>query len=122
MIITPIESKKKKMKKLKDGVVTIALSPHNSPITSMSVVILLPSHPQVQVVDLGDGGSSESESAKFAEATKKTTKEEKCPESSKLTSQVLKNPFSSTTKTLTPIKRKMFSIDTLGTTSMMIGT
>ncbi len=76
IIITPIETKKK-AEGLKNGVVTLSLSPHNSLIPSISVALLLPSSPQLQVVDLGDGGSSESESTKFDEATKKTTKVEK---------------------------------------------
>ena len=48
------------MEELKDGVVTLSLSPHSSLIQSMSTILLLPSSPQVQVVDPRDGGSSES--------------------------------------------------------------
>ena len=79
MIKTPKEAKKKKAEELKHGAVTLALSPHSSLIPSMSAALLLPSSPQVQVVDLGDGGSSESESTESDEATKKTTEVEKSP-------------------------------------------
>ena len=89
---------------MKDSAVTVALSPHSSPIPSVNAALLLPSSPQVQVVDLGDG-----------EVVKVCL-------SSKLISQVPKNLFSSATKTLTPIKRKMLSIDTLRTVSKVIGT
>ena len=78
VIGTPAEAKKK-AEELKDGAVTLALSPHSSMIPSMSATLLLPSSPQVQVVDLGDGGSSESESIESDEATKKTIEAEKGP-------------------------------------------
>jgi len=120
VIRTPSEDEKKKAKESKDGAVTLAISPHSNPVPSISVSLLLLSSPQVQVVDLGDGGSSESESTESDEATKKASDAEKGPDSSKLVSQAPKNPFSLATKTLTPAKRKMFSIDALGTTSKVI--
>ncbi len=51
----------------------------------------------------------------------KTTKTKKGQKSSKLFSQDQKNPFSSTMKAITSVKRKMFSIDSLGMTSKVIG-
>lgn len=76
----------KKVDKLKDNAVTVVLSPHNSPIPSINVAFLLPSSPQIHVVDLGDGGSSERKSTESDEATKKTTEIEKGPKASKLIS------------------------------------
>lgn len=74
------------------------------------------------MVDLGDGGTSESESTKSDEAAKKSIEKEKGPKTLKLISQAPNNPFSSTTKTLTLVKKKIFSVDTLSTTSKVIGT
>ena len=76
----------------------------------------------MQVADLIDGGSSESESIESDEATKKTSEVEKGQYSSKLISRAPKNPFSSTTKAITSIKGKMFRFDSLGTTSKVIDT
>ena len=73
-------------------------------------------------MDLSDGGSSDSESTKSDEAAKKTAEIEKGQESMKHVSQAQKNPFSLTMKEITPVKRKMFSIDSLGTASKVIGT
>ena len=56
MIKTLIEAEKKKVEKLKDGIVTLSLSLHSSLIPSISATLLLPSNPQVQVVGIGDGG------------------------------------------------------------------
>lgn len=107
---------------MEDSVVILALSPHSSPIPFVTIVLLLSSSPQVEVVELGDGGISESESIESDETKKNTTKTKKGPKSSKLISQVPKNPFSSTIKTLTPIKINFFSIDTLRITSKVFGT
>ena len=86
VIGTPTEAEKKKVEKLKDGAITLVLSPHSSLIPSMSAALLLPSSPQVQVVDLGDGGSSDNTSSKSNEATRKTIEEKKGRESAKLIS------------------------------------
>ena len=106
----------------KDSIFILVRSPHSSLVPATSATLLLPSSPQVQVVDLGDGGSSDSESTKSEEATKKNGDIEKGQESSQLVSQAQKNPFSLTTKIITLVKRKMFSIDSLGMTSKVIGT
>ena len=76
----------------------------------------------MQIVDLRDGKSSNSESIEYDEATKRTSKVEKGQSSSKLISQAQKNPFSSTTMAITPVKKKMFSIESLGTASKVIRT
>ena len=73
------------------------------------------------MVDLGDGGSSESEYTKSEKGTRETTKIEKVPKNSKLISQSPKNPFSLATKTSTLFKRNMFRVDILKTTSKVIG-
>ena len=86
----------------------------------MNVSLILPNSPQAQVVDLGYDGSKESESIESDEVTKKSTEIEKVPKASKIISQVLKNSFSSATKTFSLIKRKMFGVDTLGTASKVI--
>lgn len=77
MIGTQKKDEKKKAEESKDGVVTLSLLPHCSPVPSVSVELLLSRSPQVQVVDLRDGGSSESESTESDEAMKKTSKVEK---------------------------------------------
>lgn len=76
----------------------------------------------MQVVELGDGGSNDSESTKSDEATKKTSEEQKGQGFSMLIPQVLKNPFSSTTKVITTAKRNMFSIESLRMASKVLGT
>ena len=53
---------------------------------------------------------------------KKTQEEEKAPGSSRLLSQDPKNPFSTTTTVATQVKKKMFSIESLGTASKVIST
>lgn len=68
MIGTEIEAEKKK-----DSVVMVALSPRNNLIPSISSLLLLPRNSQIQVVDLGDGGSSERKSIESDDAAKKTT-------------------------------------------------
>ena len=65
-------------------------------------------------MDLGDGKSSSSESTKSDEVTKKKKEVENGESSSKLISHALKNPFSSTVMTITLVKKKMFSIESLG--------
>ncbi len=57
--------------------VTPPPSPRSSPASSMSLELLLPSSPHVQMVDLGDGGSSDSESIESNEAAKKSKEVEK---------------------------------------------
>ena len=52
MIGTKVEAKKKKLEELKDPIVTVALQPQSSPIPSISTTLLLPSSPQIQIVDL----------------------------------------------------------------------
>lgn len=98
VIRTPSEAEKKKAKESKPGVVTLSLLPHSSPVSFVSTALLLLSSPQVQVVDLGDGGSSESESTTADEATKKTLEVDKGLDSSNLISQAPNNPFSSDPK------------------------
>ena len=54
-------------------------------------------------------------------ATKKSSEVEKGQSSAKLISQDPKNPFSSTAMTITLVKKKMFSIESLGMASKVIG-
>ena len=54
------------------------------------------------------------------EATKKAQEEGKAPGSSRLLSQDSKNPFSTATVATTQVKRKMFTIESLGTASKII--
>ena len=61
VIRTEIKDKKKKVEELKNTAVTVVLSPHSRPIPFVNVTLLLPSSPQIQVVDLGDCASSESD-------------------------------------------------------------
>ena len=69
---------------MKDSAVTVALSPHSSPIPSVNAALLLPSSPQVQVVDLGEGGSSKINSTESNEAIKKTIEIDTSSKTSKL--------------------------------------
>ena len=71
------------------------------------------SNSPIQIVDLGDGESSSSESTNSEEAEKKTIEVEKRKE-------VPKNPFAPPTAKATLAKRKMFSVESLGTTSKVI--
>lgn len=73
-------------------------------------------------MDLVDGKCSTSESTKLDEEMRKTSKMEKGQASSRLISKDLKNTFSSTTIAMTQLKKKMFSIKLLETTSKVIGT
>ena len=50
----------------------------------MNSILLIPSSPQSQVVDLGDGGGSESKSTESDEVEKKTIEIEKGCEASKI--------------------------------------
>ena len=59
------------MKEEKDSVATPPPFPHSSLVLLVSLELILPSSPHVQVVDLGDCGSSESESTKSDEIKKK---------------------------------------------------
>ena len=88
----------------------------------MSAPFLKPTSSPIQIVEIGDDKSSSSESTESNEATKKTQEEEKAPSSSQLLSRDLKNPFSATTTTMTQVKKKMFSIESLGTISKVIST
>ena len=88
----------------------------------MSAPFLKPIGSPVQIVEIGDDKSSSSESTESDEATKKTQEEEKAPGSSRLLSRDPKNPFSATIVAATPAKNKMFSIESLGTTSKVIST
>jgi hypothetical protein len=74
----------------------------------------------VQIVDLGDGESSSSESSESDGAAKDTKEAEKSQSSPKLVPQAPKNPFAPSTVAATPVKRKMFSIDSLGMASQVI--
>ena len=71
-------------------------------------------------MDLGEGGSSSSDSTNLDEVAKETVEAEKGKESSTLVSQAPKNPFASPTVATTPAKRKMFSVESLGTASKVI--
>lgn len=122
VIRTQSKAEKKKVEEPKDSAITLVPSPHNSLVLSINATLLLPRSPQVQVVDLGDEGSSDNESIKLDEATKKTSEVEKSQGASMLISHVPKNLFSSTVKEITLIKRKMFSIDSLRMASKVIGT
>ena len=86
----------------------------------MSARFLKPTGAPIQIVEIGDDQSSSSESTESDEATKKTQEEEKVLGSSRLLSQDLKNPFFATTAATTQVKRKMFSIESLGTASKVI--
>ena len=86
----------------------------------MSAPFLKPIGSPVQIVEIRDDQSSSSEITEFDEATKKTQEEGKVSSSSRLLSQDLKNPFSMTTVAVTQVKRKMFSIESLGTASKII--
>ena len=68
---------KKKADELKDNIATLVPSPTSSFVPSTSPALLLWRSPHVQVVDLGDGGSSDSESIESNEETKKIAKIEK---------------------------------------------
>ena len=52
----------------------------------MSAMLLYPSSPQLQVADVKDGESSDSESIVLDEVAKKIVEMKKCQESSKLVS------------------------------------
>ena len=86
----------------------------------MSAPFLKPTSSPVQIVEIGDEKSSSSESTESDEATRKTQEEKKAPSSSWLLSQDPKNPFSTTTMAVTQVKKKMFSIESLGTASQVI--
>ena len=57
---------------MKEDAAMVALSPYSSLIPSINIAFLLPSSPQIKVVDLGNGGSSERESTESDEAAKMT--------------------------------------------------
>ena len=73
VISTEIESEKKKAEEPKDTMVPVALQSQSNPIPLISTTLLLPSSPQTQVVDIGDGESKESESIELDKAVKKTS-------------------------------------------------
>ena len=93
MIDTQIKIEEKRAEELKDRVATLTPSPHvsiipsphvtpipsphQSPITLVSTMLLQSSGPPVQIVDLGEGGSSSSESTKSDDVAKKASKVEK---------------------------------------------
>ena len=108
----------------KDSMATPPPSPHTTPVPfphatpvpspqHSPVMLVQSSGSPIQIVDLGDGESSSSESTNSKEAMKKTTEVEKRKE-------VPKNPFAPPTVKATPAKRKMFSVESLGTTSKVI--
>lgn len=68
-------------------------------------------------MEIGDENSSTSESTEFDEAVKEIKEEEKAPSTSRLLLQDPKNPFSPTTVVMTPVKKKIFNIDSLRKTS-----
>ena len=57
----------KKVDELKDSTTTLVPSPTSSPVPFTSPTLLLPTSNHVQVVHLGDGGNSDSESNKLDE-------------------------------------------------------
>ena len=85
-------------------------SPHHSPIPSVSASLLKPSGSPIQIVDLGDGKSGNSESTESTKAEKKNQEVDKGQSSSKLISQDPTNTFSSIVMMVTLVKKKMFSI------------
>ena len=95
-------------------------STHHSPTASTSDPFLKPVGSPIQIVDIGDDKSSNSESTESDEVAKETQEEEKAPSSSRLLSRDPKNPFSATTTAVTLVKKKFFSIESLGTTSKVI--
>ena len=56
---------------------TLVPSPHHSPITPVSAILLQPGGSPVQIVDLGEGESSSSESMEFDEVARKVLQVEK---------------------------------------------
>ena len=80
----------------------------------MNMTLVQSSGSLTQIVDLGEGGSSSSESIDLDEVAKKSTEVEKSKE-------VPKNPFAPPTAKATPAKRKMFSVESLGTACKVIG-
>lgn len=73
-------------------------------------------------MEIGDEDTSSSESTESDKVVEEAQKEEKAPSSSRLPFQDPKNPFSVGTMVKTPVKKKMFSIESLGATSKVIGT
>ena len=96
-------------------------SPHHSLVPSASASLLKSSGSPIQIVEIGDENSSSSESTESNEVAKKTQEVEKVPSSSRLLSQDPKNPFFATTMVVTLVKKKMFSIESLGRASKVIG-
>jgi hypothetical protein len=100
---------------------TLLPSPHYSPAPSASAPILKTHGSPIQVVEIGDEDSSSSEVTKSDKDAKEAQEEEKAPSSSRLLFQDPKNPFSAGTVAKTPMKKKMFSIESLGAASKVIG-
>jgi hypothetical protein len=96
-------------------------SPHHSPIPSANTLIFKPSSSPIQVVEIGDGDTSSSESTESDKGVEKSQEEEKAPGSSRILFKDPKNPFSTRTMMKTPVKKKMFSIESLGAASKVIG-
>jgi len=96
-------------------------SPHHSPIPSEKAPILKSPGSPIQIVEIGDGDTSSSESTESDKAVEGTQVEEKDPSSSRLLSHGSKNPFSVGTMVKTPTKKRMFSIESLGENSKVIG-
>lgn len=82
----------------------------------------MPPGSPIQVVEIRDGDTSSSESIESEKAEEGTQEEEKAPSLSRLLFQDPKYPFSSGTMVKTPVKKKMFSIESQGAASKVIGT
>ena len=68
---------KKKGEELKDSTTTLVPSPTSSPVPFTSPTLLLPTSNHVQVVHLGDGGNSDSESNKLDEEPRRLQRQRK---------------------------------------------
>ena len=68
----------------------------------------------IQVVEIGDEDTSHSESTESDKAEGEAQKEEETPSFSRLLIKHSKNPFSTGTMVKTLVKKKMFSIESLG--------
>ena len=99
--------------------------PGHTPLPSPKVASLHSGSTLVQIVDMNNGSSSKEEATRFDEADKedlaKKIKEGKDKEGSKIISPLSQNPFS-LAKTFTLAKKKMFSVDVLGTIGKVLGT
>lgn len=76
----------------------------------------------IQVVEIGDEDTSHSKSTESDKVEGEAQKEEETPSSSRILIKDSKNPFSVGNMVKTPVKKKMFIIESLGAASKIIGT